>query len=89
MELKDVDTSYILSVKCIAATRDLGKRFLTMSLFLNADAFRLIPEKIARCLLILPGSIDKREMKYYENKCPNLFVCGNKKSWMRQDVWAD
>lgn len=77
----------LLMIKHILTTRDVNKRFCTINLFMNGDAYRSIPERLGRCLVIMPGSISPQEAEYYKKNHPHLVVASNKKAWMAQDVW--
>eukprot|EP01084_Bolivina_argentea_P300477 518129_1 len=76
-------------IKSLVTTRSLKHRFLTFAPFLNGDGYTLLPDEYAICLVIFPGIIDNNDIQYFKNKCPNLRVFSNKKSWMTQFIWQE
>ena len=79
----------LLMVKHITTTRDVNKRFCTISPFINGDGYRSVPERLAKGLVIMPGTISPSERKHYQRNHPHLHVVSNKKSWMAQDIWNE
>ena len=54
--------------------------------FMNADGCRIIPDRLAKCLVIMPGKIGKTDELYSAQNFHHLQNVSTEKSWMLQFV---